>query len=225
MQSPQFPTQNDFGNGDGIAPIPQWQEAAVNMRDHTPPSLNNPDLDPAVGNILLCLRKLFHEPRHFDLSSTDLHDLVCFVLHRLLSPPRPPTANGFSPASAFSECIRYALVLYMFIIHGTTYFSHAQLQYSAIVQLRSDLESSLVSLGPNAGSLTFWLLSIGMVASEGTSESYWFRTQCGAAAETFGLSTWEAVQTHLEDILWSKTQPTEYQFKQRWEEIWKITPV
>ncbi|KAF1847325.1 uncharacterized protein K460DRAFT_426042 [Cucurbitaria berberidis CBS 394.84] len=225
MQSPQFPTQDESGVGDGIAPIPQWQEAVIGMHNPIPPNLAKLDLDPAISDVLVRLRNLFHEPLRFDLSSTDLHDLACFVLHRLLSRPTRSTINDISQASAISECIRYGLVLYMFLIHGPTYFSHAQLQYNATVQLRTYLENMIASLLPNSGSLTLWLLSIGIVASNGTAESHWFTTQSATVSETPGLSNWEDVRIHLKEILWFNSHQVEYQFRQRWEELFRITAV
>ncbi|KAF2191369.1 hypothetical protein K469DRAFT_732760 [Zopfia rhizophila CBS 207.26] len=210
MQSPQFPTQKDSGVGDGIAPISQWHEAATSLRDPVPPPLDNLDLDPAIGEILFRLRNLFHEPRRFDLSNTDLHDLTCFVLHRLLLWSPQSTHRDISPAPAISECVRYAVALYMLIIHGPTYFSHARLQYNTTLQLRAHLEGSLASLLLSYGSLALWLLSVGMVASDGTPECHWFTTQAGTAISSFVS-------------IWLKTQQAEYLFRQRWEEVWAIT--
>ncbi|CAO2651657.1 Nn.00g042270.m01.CDS01 [Neocucurbitaria sp. VM-36] len=225
MKSPQFPTQDNLSAGGGIAPIPQWEEAGTSMRDIISPALDDIDLDPAISDILFRLRNLFHEPQRFYLSSTDLHDLACFVLHRLLPQSTPSTLNDILPVPALSDCVRYGLVLYILIIHGSTYFSHAQLQYNATVQLRYHLENLSALLLPKSGPLTLWLLSVGMVASDGTPESDWFMTQFRTAADTSGLSAWDDIQNHLKEILWSHSQQLDYVFRQRWEETWRFTAI
>lgn len=224
-QSPQFPTQNDSGFGDGISPILQWQEAATSLQNPVPPPLDNLHLDSEIGEILFRLRSIFHSPRRLELSNTDLHDLACFVLHRLLLWSPQSTQCDILEAAEISQCVRYAVALYMLIIHGPTYFSHALLQANATLQLRVHLESSLTSLLLSHGSLALWLLSVGMVASDDTSGRCWFTAQARIAASALDLYIWEDMSIRLEEVLWLKTEQTECLFRQRWEEVWAITAV
>ncbi|KAF4974219.1 hypothetical protein FZEAL_8857 [Fusarium zealandicum] len=100
---PQFPLQDDFGYGDGIAPIPQWSLAStgLNPQDTT---LDGTDIDPALGDIFSRLRSIFHQPGASQLTDTELHDLTCFVVHKLLL--LPPVSPMESRQSAISECLR-----------------------------------------------------------------------------------------------------------------------
>ncbi|KAF2267217.1 hypothetical protein CC78DRAFT_490705, partial [Lojkania enalia] len=220
MQSPQFPIQSDSGLGDGIAPISQWHEAATNLQDPAPPSLDNLILSPEIGEVLFRLRNLFMEPRSFDLSNTDLHDLTCFVLHKLLLWSPQSTGRNIPQSLAASQCVRHALALYMLIIQGPTYFSHARLQYNTTLQLKAHLEGSLSPLLLSHKSLAIWLLSVGMVTSDGLQECDWFSNQAKAIITAYDLYTWENILTHLEEILWLKTQQSEHLFRQQWQDVW-----
>lgn len=220
MQSPQFPTQDDADVGNGIAPISQWHEAAQNLSKQITPALNHLHLDPSIGDILFRLRNLLHKPQSLDLSNDDLHDLTCFVVHRLLhlSPLsiQPSTSN----TTATSGCFQCAIALYMLTIQGPTYFSHTRLQYDLTLRLKTHLEGLIDSLPLTHGSLTIWLLSIGIVASNGTPESNWYSTQARTAAATLELCTWDDIYICLQDILWLKVQRVNHIFRNKWEEIW-----
>lgn len=203
-------------------PIYQWSEAADLPNNSLFISLHDIGLDPTTSEIVRRLRNLLSEPTRFHLSNTDLHDLTCFVLHRLLAPLAPPPACNIPEVSSVSECVRNGIALFMLIIHGPTYFSHAGLQYKLVQQLRSDLERSLVPLLLSHGSLALWLLSVGMVGSESQDDLYWFSEQARIATKTSYALEWEAVLTHLRSVLWYKSRHAEGLFKQRWNAIWTL---
>jgi hypothetical protein len=220
MQSPQFAAQDDCGQGDGIAPILQWLEAAEHSERTLLPLFDAPRLDPTVNNILCRLRILLHKPGCFNLSTTDFHDLTCFALHRLLSLTFSSTLRNDSESTAISESVRFAMALYLLIVHGPAYFSHAGLQYTLTLQLKSHLEHFLDTILRNNGPLAIWLLSVGGVASNGTSNHLWFTTQAREAASALGLHTWESISSRLGEILWMEKQQAEAIFRQNWESVW-----
>jgi hypothetical protein len=221
MQTPQFPAQNDHGEGDGVASIPQWYDATMLSRDTITP-LVNLNLDPEVGEVASRLRFLLNNPRHLNLSTTDLHDLTCFVLHRLIRPLHSNHDDG-SCDRIISECVRHATVLYMLIIHGPAYFSHAELQHTTTTRLKSYLERLPPSLLWQNSSLSLWIFSVGMVASVGSSGCIWFMGQAQRAAEELGIFSWEQALSHLRGILWLENKQAETAFKRKWDEAWATT--
>ncbi|TVY89827.1 hypothetical protein LAWI1_G005890 [Lachnellula willkommii] len=214
--APQFQTQDDFGFGSGIGSIPQWQLAGLDSENM---ALADLDVDPAMSNIISRLRIIFHEPRFSRLTSTELHDLTCYVSHKLLLLPPLSPANPIR--SAISECLRYALALYMLILHGTTYYSHADLASTIMIYLKTHLEA-LARMNYVHGPLGTWAISMGMVAGVGTKDHQWFMDQARMAKIAFGLQTWEDVLVSLENILWIRTEQPEL-FRQKWREILKVT--
>jgi hypothetical protein len=218
-QHPQFATQDDACKGEGIAPISQWYEATAHLQHLPSPHLDNLDLDPEIRDTLLRLRILFSEPQTVNLSTTDLHDLTCFALHKLLAWSPPSQLHHTSQQYYISESVLCATALYMLLVHGPTYFSHAMLQYNLAVRLKTALEHSLARLSISHPSLVIWLLSVGMVASEEMLESLWFTTQAGQTSTCF-LPVWENILGNLKDILWSQTPLLEYTFRQKWEDVW-----
>ncbi|TVY58737.1 hypothetical protein LCER1_G002042 [Lachnellula cervina] len=214
--APQFQTQDDFGFGSGIVSIPQWQLAGLES-EHM--ALDGLDVDPAMSNIISRLRTIFHEPRLSRLTSTELHDLTCYVSHKLLLLPPLSPANPIR--SAISECLRYALALYMLILHGTTYYSHVDLASTVMIYLKTHLEA-LARMNYVHGSLGTWAISMGMVAGVGTKDHQWFMDQARMAQIAFGLQTWENVLVSLESILWMRTEQLEL-FRKKWREILNLT--
>src|SRR4051812_5873418 len=93
-QTPQFDVQDDLEVGDAITPIPQWLNVTTTSLDEIPPYLVNFEMDPSVGDVFFRLRNLFRQSQQHYLSTTDLHDLTCFVLHKLLLPS--PTTSELS---------------------------------------------------------------------------------------------------------------------------------
>lgn len=223
MQSPQFPTQDDSGFGAGLVAIPQWHEASPDSRDLTLLHLDELDLDPAICSILFRLRNVFHSSERNHLSSNDLHDLTCFILHRLLSwSPQQAEARNWQ-GQMTSGAIRHAVALYLLINHGPTYFSHAHLQYNLTLELKANITQSLDFLRLSHGSLTLWLLSVGVVASIDTPESHWFEHHARIIAGEQDICSWDDALGRMKGILWYNKQQTESVFRQSWEQILAMT--
>jgi hypothetical protein len=221
--SPQFGAQDDFGRGDGLCAIPQW---TYNFNQTNLNSefidLGDLGLDFTLQDIFARLRTIFGHSKKSTmtgpstiLSNTDLHDLTCFVLHRLLS--LPPLASVDNQSAILSECVRYGASIYMFVVHGPTYYSHAMILSSLLVQLKHHLEP-LISSHDFQDSLLLWLLSVGMVASIGTSLSEWFQGQAEAVSAVFGIRSWEDVEVQLKKVLWLEAK-CQVLFQQIWEQI------
>lgn len=215
MESPQFQTQDDFGMGDGISAIPQWQVTATEVDPNSIICLDNLDnLDPNIGNILIHLRNILGEAQLSRLTTTDLHDLTSFVLHRLLLWSAPEDTT--SQSAIVSQCVRYATALYMFIIHGPTYYSHASFLHTVIVRFQNHLQALPYLI--DYGSLVVWFLSIGMVASIDMAEYSWFSMHARGTAVSLDLHTWSDILARLESILWLKTQHEEL-FRKTWQDV------
>lgn len=207
---PQFRAQDDDGIGDGIPPIPEWQlDADGDDRDIR--QLTGADIDSDVQNVFSRLRNIFRRAQKIPLPPTRLHDLICFVLHRLLQPSE--VISGQSPAT---ECVRYAIVLYLFIIQGPTYYSHAVLFNNIVARFAEHL-SQLASLPRAQGSLDVWLLAIGAVASNGTIHREWFAEQARGLASSLGISCWQDTLIHMQHILWLESPHVESLFQPHWE--------
>lgn len=216
MGAPQFPAKDDFGHGDGISPIPQWQLASADG-ETTRGIFDDLNINPALGSVLSRLKTIFQDPRHSNLTNTALHDLTCYVIHRLLL--LPPLIDGNPMQSAASECLRHAAALYMLVIHGTTYYSHAGLAHIVILQLRYHL-MVLVGTSYMQEPHIIWALSVGMVSTIGGESHQWFLNETRAAAETLDLKTWEDVLMLLQSILWIRV-PQEELFHQIWNEVFE----
>lgn len=210
---PQFETQDDFGLGDGISALQQWKCGSGESQEPKFLDFDALGLDPDLGNLVTRLRSVFHDP--LVLSATDLHDLICFALHRLMNLPSLTSAD--SRSSNASTCLRYAVTAYMFIVHGPTYYSHIHLLNALIIQLQCHIGPLLLSTECEI-SLLIWLLSVGVVASTGTSESLWFRTQAAAISGALGLQCWHDIESHLKRVLWYEMR-SKILFEQTWEEI------
>lgn len=207
--APQFPIQDDLGIGDGVCPTLQWLLASPGFES---PSevIDDLDIDPAVIDILTRLRSISQEAS--SLSGTELHDLTCFVVHKLLL--LPPLSTQNLQQSAASESLRYALALYMLAIHGTTYYSHIGLVMTIMQQFRSYLE---ILVGSDVDeSLKLWIFSVGMVSSIDPINSKWFTEQAYLAATSLKIQTWEHVLVHFKRVLWMET-PRGVIFQQRWK--------
>lgn len=223
MQTPQFPTQDSYGSGDGIAPIPQWYEATSNIRDPTPTVLDIPLLDSDITDVLCRLHNLF-DSSQYTLSSTDLHDLTCYVVHQLLLWSPQPQVDSSPCDLAASGIVRHAIILYLLIIHGPTYFSHARLQYATALKLQAQMEHTWYTMLASHSSLALWLLSVGMLASDGTPEGRWFVTRARTAAGALDLQIWDDVIVRLQDILWLDSRTATPLFHRKWREVLVITP-
>ncbi|KAK8034923.1 hypothetical protein PG993_009918 [Apiospora rasikravindrae] len=210
--SPQFPVQDDDGCGDGLSPIPQWRSTPI---EPEPLSIQVPDLETQTKSILARLNQVVRESQTSGLSTTDLHDLTCYVIHRLLL--LPCLTDQYSQSTTISECIRHAMILYMFIIHGPTYFPHTAMMNGITLQLRNGLEV-LFATGREYDEVLLWLVSVGLVASVDTTEHRWFRTRAAQSTLLLGLYTWEDVLAQMRVVLWLDT-PLGSSFWRKWEEI------
>ncbi|KAI0130363.1 hypothetical protein BJ170DRAFT_731842 [Xylariales sp. AK1849] len=199
MGYPQFETQDDVGIGDGIPPIP---ECRINV-------------DYAVRNVFMRLLNVFQRAQRIPFPPTQLHNLTCFVVHRLLL-SASDTPNPES--SPITECIRYAIILYMFIIHGPTYYSHAVILHMIVSRFMEHLKQ--LELTPRVyGSLDVWLLAIGMVSSTGTTNYQWFTERSRAMASSLDVDNWNDAVVRIKNVLWLGTLQGEDLFRPHWDAI------
>lgn len=209
---PQFETQDDLGVGDGICSISEWH---LIQPLSGPVDIGDFILDGPVANIFYRLRNLSHTAQQLPLSTTKFHDLTCFVVHRLLP------ANSDLSCSTSTGVMRYALILYMLIIHGTTYYPHTFVLNQALAQFVEFYEESeLVSHTQCA--LQVWLLTIGMVTSIGTSHYPRLTGKARTTAASMRICTWDQVFKHVKSILWFDTAPGESGFRPHWDAIFNI---
>lgn len=216
-EAPQFEIQDDSGLGIGIASSSQWQLALTGPGPHDL-TIDDIEIDPTIGNILTRLRNIFHHERISALTNTDLHDLTCFVLHKLLL--LSPLSSDNPKKSAVSECSRYAIALFMLTIHGTTYYSHDALANNMILRLKGYLEPLLLT-DYMRSSIGVWILSVGLASAMGTPHRKWFISQACTVAMVLGLQTWEDVLVRLETVFWTRA-PHEDRVRHKWEEILKV---
>jgi hypothetical protein len=214
MGHPQFETQDDVGIGDGIPPIPEWQLDSTALHDDLS-ELSSIDVDYAVRNVFIRLRNVFQRAQQIPFPTTRLHDLTCFVVHRLLL-SASDTANPQS--SPITECIRYAIILYMFIIQGPTYYSHAVILNTIVARFGDNLKE-LESIPRECDLLDVWFLSIGMAASTGTTHYQWFMERARVVAASIQLGNWNDTLTGIKSVLWLETLQGEDIFRPHWDAI------
>ncbi|KAG9736486.1 hypothetical protein KCU73_g10233, partial [Aureobasidium melanogenum] len=213
--SPQFETQDDLGVGDGISPIPEWH---LTQPLPGPGDIVDFTLDDPVANMFHRLRNLSHTAQQPPLSTTKLHDLACFVVHRLLS---TNSDLSRSTSSSTTEVMRYALILYMLIIHGTTYFPHTFVLNQALEKFVEHYERSDL-LSHTQYTLRVWLITIGMVASIGTSHYSWLAGKARNITVSMQMHTWDEVFKHVKSILWFDMAPGESGLRPHWDAIFNI---
>lgn len=209
---PQFNTQNDDGFGDGIPPIHEWQLVQSTCNDGFL-GLDDADIDPEVRNVLIRLRHIFQRARRISLSTTTIHDLACFVIHRLL---RQDSNTRISSLSPTTECFRCGIMIYMFYIQGTTYFSHAVVLDKLVHQFIEQL-GRLDSMPRSHDSFYIWCLTVGMVASSGTDHYGWFVERLRVLVSGMGLVHWDEALLCLESVLWLKTPQSESNLRSHWD--------
>ncbi|KAK3386158.1 hypothetical protein B0H63DRAFT_501667 [Podospora didyma] len=198
MGYPQFETQDDGGVGDGIPPVPEWQLLDPITLLNNRLELSDLDIDYTVRNVLVRLRAVFKRAERVPFPAARLHDLTCFVIHRLLLSAPGPEDPPLSPAT---ECIRYGTILYMFTIHGPTYYSHAVMLNSIIARYIEQLK--LLELTPRVvGALDVWLLAVGMVASVEATHYSWCAERLRVAVACMELQGWNDALVCIKSILW-----------------------
>lgn len=211
---PQFETQDDNGVGCGIPPIPEWLLDTTVVYDELS-EVFSVHIDPVVSNVFIRLRSVFERARRLPLPPTRLHDLTCFVVHRLLLPTSNTNITQLLP---ISECIRYAVVLYMFIIQGPTYFSHAVI-FNTMVDRLGEHFKRLESTPRTHSSLDVWLLAVGMVASAGTSYSDWFVGKARAIAASLRIASSSDSLVRIKSVLWLEKSDGEVTFRIPWDNM------
>lgn len=231
MGHPQFPTQDDLGIGEGIPPIPEWQ------LDPTPslqeiPGLSYLEIDSAVKNVFVRLRAAFTAASLAPFQPTRLHDLTCFVVHRLLLsashsdsdsiPDQTDLPSSPSPSpSPLTESIRYAIILYMLIIQGPTYYTHAVIANTLTDRFLENLTRLDSSSVPD--SFLIWLIGIGMVASSGTHQYPWFVERAYHVSASIqsgsGSAWWDHILGSLKSVLWLETPHSEDIFRPHWDAV------
>jgi hypothetical protein len=212
--NPQFKTQDDFGTGDGIPAITQWYVEPQIYRAESS-HLEALMVDENICDVFVRLRSIFEKAHSVPLSTTELHDLTCFVIHRLLPSASDPMTPSVSP---LTECMRYGIILYMLIIHGTTYYPHTSILNQVLNQFETHL-STLETESQAHDSLTVWLLTIGMAASVGTEHHRRLLRRVRIVAASIQLSGWNAVVIHVKNVLWLETPQHEQLFRHSWDTI------
>jgi hypothetical protein len=212
--NPQFKTQDDFGTGDGIPAITQWYvEPQTYQADSS--HLEALMVDENICDVFVRLRSIFEKAQSVPLSTTELHDLTCFVIHRLLPPASDPMIPSVSP---LTECIRYGIILYMLIIHGTTYYPHTSILNQVLSRFETHL-STLETESQAYDSLSVWLVTIGMAASVGTEHYHRLLRRVRIVAASIQLSGWNTVVIHVKNVLWLGTPQHEQLFRYSWDNI------
>ncbi|KAJ5545009.1 transcriptional regulator family: Fungal Specific TF [Penicillium sp. DV-2018c] len=212
MGHPQFQTQDDFGTGDGIPPIPEWQldPTALNAGLF---DISATSVDYEVKNVFIRLRHVFQRARNIPFPTTQLHDLTCYVIHRLLLSTPDPTLPQLSP---MTQCIRYGIILYMFIAQGPTYYSHAVILNTIVTRFMEQLQH-IASPDPVYDSLDVWFSIVGMVASVGTVHHQWFIEKAQGIADSLQLANFDEILTHIKTVLWLEKAQVEDIFRAHWE--------
>ncbi|KAJ5762484.1 uncharacterized protein N7511_005866 [Penicillium nucicola] len=214
MGHPQFETQDDTGIGDGIPPIPEWQLSSTALSENLY-DVSNLELEDEVTNVFIRLRNVFQFAQKISIPSTRLHDLTCFVVHRLLLSAPGAESIMLSP---MTECIRYAMILYMFLIQGPTYYSHAVFMNMTVTRLIRHL-NQLESTRRVYDSLDIWMFSIGMVASTGTPNYSWFKERARRSSLSLQLDSCDAILFHVRRVLWLEMLQGENVFQPHWGTI------
>ncbi|CAG8904570.1 unnamed protein product [Penicillium egyptiacum] len=218
MGHPQFETQDDFGIGNGIPPIPEWQFDSTALDDQLF-DLSTIEVDYAVKNVFNRLRNIFQRARKIPLPATQLHDLTCFVIHRLLL-SAPPTT--IPPPSPMTESIRYGIILYMFIAQGPTYYSHAVILNTIVIRFMEHLEP-LASTPRVCDSLDVWFAAVGMVASAGTTHHRWFMKRAQDIAAALQLGDFSDTLVHIKTVLWLEKPQSEDLFRSYSDTTFNLT--
>ncbi|KAJ5597977.1 hypothetical protein N7537_008061 [Penicillium hordei] len=214
MGHPQFETQDDFGIGDGIPPIPEWQFNSTVIDDQLF-DLSTIEVDCVVKNVFNRLRNIFHRVRNIPFPATQLHDLTCFVIHRLLlSAP----ATIIPAPSPMTESIRYGIILYMFTAQGPTYYSHAVILNTILIRFLENLEH-LASTPRVYHSFDVWFAAVGMVASAGTAHHQQFMERARGIAAALQLANFGDTLIHIKTVLWLEKPQSEDLFRSHWNTI------
>ncbi|KAF9895350.1 hypothetical protein FE257_000254 [Aspergillus nanangensis] len=217
MGYPQFQTQDDVGIGDGIPAIPEWQLDSTALKQDDLSDLGYLDIDISVKNVFVRLRNAFKRAQHIPFHPTRLHDLTCFVIHRLLLPT--PTSTDLQSSSPITECIRCAIILDMFIIQGQTYYSHAVILNTIVTRFIDHLKE--LDSSPHVyDNLDAWFCAIGMMASPDIALHYsWFVERAHVTAISLNLANWEDTILRIKSVLWLERIQDEQIVRCHWDRI------
>ncbi|CAG8052245.1 unnamed protein product [Penicillium olsonii] len=215
MGHPQFETQDDYGIGDGIPPIPEWQLGPT-ANCESGFDVNALDIDPAVRNVFVRLRNVMQRAQQVPFSTTQIHDLTCFVVHRLLL-----SSTATPLISPITECIRCAIILYMFIVQGPTYYTHAVISNTIVIRL---IEHFRYLAPPTHvfDSLDVWLTAVGMVASTDTDHHQSFVERAREIAISLQLKSFQDVMVHIKSVIWLEKHHIEEIFRSHWDIIFNL---
>ena len=214
MGFPQFETQDDLGTGKGIPPTPEWQWDPTDPADNLPQP-RTLGIDCAVSNAFARLRNIGLRTRRTQLPNIRLHDLTSFVIHRLL--PTPLELSS-APSTPITECIRNAIILYMFILNGPTYYSHAVILDTVVRRFVGNLED-LGTISRMRNTLGVWFISIGMVASAGSPHYQWFAEKAQALVESLELTAGDDALSRIKDVIWIDTAQADSVFRPHWDAV------
>lgn len=245
---PQFDTQDDVGRGDGIPPPPEWQLdfSSFALEEDLPrifgSGVNVDDIDYEVSNVFIRLHDVFYRSQTVPLPNTRLHDLTCFVVHRLL-----PSQTPEQKPSPITECICHAMILYMLITQGPIYYSHHVLLNNLTerfmvhltqLDLEPSVETEVKPLPPGMGDaslhppaqrilrdpLDIWLVAVGLVAAAASSHYEWFVDRAKQISLLLLLDRKELfwqddILARIKSVLWLDRPRAEDAFRTHWESV------
>lgn len=214
MGHPQFETQDDAGMGHGI-PLPLEWQLASDASDDEVPCLDRDDVGPEIWSVLARLRSIFHRAQHTPFPATLLHDLTCFVIHRLLL--SAPDSDD-DEAAPLTEALRYAIISYMFLTQGPTYFSHMAIFQKVVSHLARHLQRLESSFRPH-DELRLWLLAVAMVATAGTENYPHIVEQARLTAAWLQLHNSADALCRVKSILWLETPCGEAILQPHWDAV------
>ncbi|KAJ6157347.1 hypothetical protein N7470_004939 [Penicillium chermesinum] len=145
----------------------------------------------------------------------DIDETVENVFNRL--------RNVFDRTQNKPECVRFAIILYMFTIHGPSYYPHAMLLDTTVARFKEELEKRETQ--HYADSMGIWFYSIAMEASSGSSHYTWFVQKARAAASALGLQTSDEAISRMKGILWLGSSHGEEIYARHWDAVWASTDI
>lgn len=207
---PQFRTQNNRGRGSGIPAIPEWLQEPSTDTDGLPDDIRD-DIDDAVWDVFMRLRNIFRSTSARAFGNTRLHDLACFTIHRLL-----PSAVELEEAflSPLTECLRYSIIIYMFVMQGPTYYSHDVILDTVLSRLSAHMDLSWATK-QMYDVLDVWFLAVAMAASSDTRHYDRFEAKARIVVSALELDIVD-VKKHMRGVLWLNKEGAERQFLGHW---------
>lgn len=206
--TPQFPTQDDNGTGEGVGIIPEWTTARIPDLAELP--ISRTSIDAETWNIYTRIYGIFKHSDSAPLTPTKLHDLTSFAIHRLLTPLSTDTGS-FS--NDLSSCLRLGVTIYMLLMQGPTYYTHLGLMGRATAQLASRLSPDR----PLSSALDLWLVAVGLAAAHNTALYQSFQNRARFMSEYLQLGAWSDCSKRIKDVLWLRNPDKESVFQSHWD--------